>query len=54
MNIKDLTSTLTGGGVGLALLATVKWEAEPHGELLKAVAAFVLIGVGYLMYRRQA
>ncbi len=48
---KDTLSTLAGGGAGAALLATVRWELIPQGELVKIFVAFLLLGAGYMMYR---
>ena len=50
--MRDLGSTIAGGGAGLALLLTVRWEAIPQGEAVKVAAAFVLLVLGYLMYRK--
>lgn len=47
----DEMSTIAGGGAGLALLATVRWEAIPYGEAVKIGVAVLLVLVGYLMYR---
>jgi hypothetical protein len=49
--IADYASTAAGGGVGLSLLATVRWEQVPQGELLKALIAVGLIVGGAWMYR---
>lgn len=48
---QDHISTLAGSGAGAALLATVRWEAVPHGELVKIGLAVVLMVLGYLFYR---
>ena len=48
---RDTGSTIAGGGAGLALLLTVRWEAVPMGELVKIGVAIVLMLVGYLIYR---
>lgn len=48
--MKDSISTLAGGGSGLALLLTVKWEAIAHGELIKVGMVVFLILVGWAMY----
>ena len=48
---KDVASTLAGGGAGLALLVTVRWEAVPYGELVKVGVAVLLVLAGYFMYR---
>ena len=48
---KDDASTIAGGGAGVALLLTVRWEAIPHGELVKVAVALMLSFVGYFMYR---
>ena len=47
----DLASTIAGGGAGLCLLLTVRWNAIPSGELLKVGVALTLALVGSLMYR---
>jgi hypothetical protein len=49
----DLATTAMGSGAGAALLATVRWELVPHGEMAKILVAFALMAVGYLMYRRK-
>ena len=49
---RDLGSTIAGGGAGLALLLTVRWEAIPQGEAIKVLMVVFLIIVGYLMYRK--
>lgn len=49
--MKDTASTIVGGGAGLTLLLTVRWETIPAGECVKVVVALVLALVGYLMYR---
>jgi hypothetical protein len=46
----DLATTLAGGGAGLALLLTVRWEAVPAGELVKVAVAMVLIVIGVRTY----
>jgi hypothetical protein len=51
--IADVLSTGAGGAAGMSLLASVRWEAVPHGELVKIAAAFALLWSGYLMYRRK-
>ena len=48
---QDSASTIAGGGAGLALLLTVRWEAVPHGEAVKIGVALVLAVFGYCMYR---
>lgn len=48
---REAVSTLAGGGAGMAMLASVRWEAVPHGECVKVGVAIVLIAFGYLMYR---
>lgn len=53
-HIKDLSSTLAGGGAGLALLTTVRWEAIPYGEAVKIGVALIVMFGGYLMYRGKA
>ena len=47
----DLASTIAGGGAGLALLLTVRWETIPAGESVKVAVAVLLALIGYLMYR---
>jgi hypothetical protein len=47
---RDLSTTLAGGGAGLALLATVRWDLVPMGELVKIGVAILLMIAGYLMY----
>jgi len=49
---KDLASTIAGGGAGISLLLTVRWEAIPHGECAKVAVALALVCLGYLMYRK--
>jgi hypothetical protein len=49
---KDTASTLAGGGAGMALLLTVRWDAVPHGEVVKIVVALVLVALGCAMYRK--
>lgn len=49
---KDQVSTIAGGGAGLGLLLTVRWEMITHGELVKVVVALALIALGYCMYRQ--
>ena len=49
---KDNVSTIAGGGAGMALLLTVRWDAVPHGELVKVGVAVALVALGYLMYRK--
>lgn len=51
--IRDLGSTITGGGAGLFLLTTVDWKDISHGQLLKVAVALSLVALGYLMYRRD-
>lgn len=51
MLTKDTASTIAGGGAGLALLLTVRWEAIPYGECVKVGAALVILAMGYLFYR---
>jgi hypothetical protein len=48
---KDEASTIAGGGAGLALLLTVRWESIPMGELCKVGVALTLILIGYFCYR---
>lgn len=48
-----MATTIAGGGSGLTLLATVRWELVPYGETVKIVTALLLTLVGYLMYRGQ-
>lgn len=50
-NKADIGTTLAGGGAGMALLVTVRWEAIPFGECVKLIAAFALILIGCRMYR---
>jgi hypothetical protein len=50
---KDQASTVAGGGAGMALLLTVRWEAVPMGELVKVVVAVLLMLAGYFMYREK-
>lgn len=50
---KDLGSTLAGGGAGLGLLMTVKWETIPHGELYKLAMVVFLIAAGAILYRKK-
>jgi hypothetical protein len=50
--MKDVGATIAGGGAGLGMLLTVRWEAIPHGEAVKVGVALVLILIGCLMYRR--
>jgi uncharacterized membrane protein YebE (DUF533 family) len=49
--MKDAASTIAGGGAGIALLLTVRWEAIPYGEAVKVGVALALAIMGYLMYR---
>jgi hypothetical protein len=51
METKDLGSTLAGGGAGLWLLSTVKWDVVPAGECVKIGVALLLVILGYRMYR---
>ena len=51
-DMKDVGSTIAGGGAGLGMLLTVRWEAIPHGELFKVAVALILILIGCLLYRR--
>ena len=56
METQDLNSTLAGGVAGLALIQQVRWEQfaqNPYGELAKLVTGFVLVAIGYLMYRQK-
>lgn len=48
---RDLGSTLSGAGVGLAMLASIHWESIPHGEVIRLIIALALIPAGYFMYR---
>jgi hypothetical protein len=50
---KDIGSTLAGGGAGVVMLSTVRWELIPCGELVKVCVAFALIGLSYVMYRSR-
>jgi len=47
----DSISTLAGGGAGLAMLATVRWEVVPQGECVKIGLAVLLMLMGYFFYR---
>ena len=49
--MKDTASTIAGGGAGLFLLSSVRWEVVPFGESVKVAVALLLAIVGYLMYR---
>lgn len=49
---RDLGSTIAGGGAGLALLLTVRWDVVPYGEAVKLMVAVLLVMLGYLMYRK--
>lgn len=51
-NSCDLGTTLAGGGAGLWLLSTVKWEAVPYGECVKIAVALTLAILGYRMYSK--
>ena len=53
MDLKDLGTTLAGGGAGLWLLSTVKWDAVPAGECVKIAVALLLVILGYRMYRMR-
>ena len=48
--MKDATSIIAGGGAGIALLLTVRWEAIPCGEAVKIGVA--LAGL-YLKARKD-
>ena len=49
----DTTTTLAGGAMGLHLLMTVQYSALPSwSEFTKLGVAFVMIILGYLMYRK--
>lgn len=50
--LKDLGSTIAGGGAGLGLLMTVRWEAVPHGECVKVAVALAILVLGYFAYRK--
>jgi hypothetical protein len=50
---RDNASTLAGGGAGLAMLATVRWEAVPAGELVKIAVSLLLMVLGYWLYRGE-
>jgi hypothetical protein len=47
----DLGSTIAGGGAGMGMLLTVKWELVPQGETVKVTVALLLILLGYFAYR---
>lgn len=47
----DIVSTMAGGGAGIGVLMTVRWEAVPYGELVKIGVALFLIVVGAMLYR---
>lgn len=51
---KDNASTIAGGGAGLLLLQTVRWElvGVQWGESVKVAVALILVAMGYLMYRK--
>jgi hypothetical protein len=49
--LRDLGSTVAGGGAGMGLLLTVRWETVPAGETVKIVVALILIWMGYRAYR---
>ena len=51
-NTRDLGTTLAGGGAGLWLLSTVKWDAVPYGDCVKIAVALTLAILGYRMYRK--
>lgn len=49
----DNSTTVAGGALGLHYLSTVNFAALPSwAEFAKLGVAFVLIGVGYFMYRQ--
>jgi hypothetical protein len=50
--MKDLGATIAGGGAGLGMLLTVRWEAIPHGEAVKVAVALALILIGCFIYRK--
>jgi hypothetical protein len=53
---RGTASTIAGGGAGLLLLQTVRWElvgVQP-GETVKVGIALLLALTGYLMYRKEA
>lgn len=53
MLTKDTASTIAGGGAGLLLLQSVRWElvgVQP-GESVKVGVALTLAILGYLGYR---
>lgn len=52
-DIRDLGSTIAGGGAGVAMLLTVNWAGIPHGESVKLGVAVLLILLGYLMYKHN-
>ena len=51
--MEDSASTIAGGGAGIALLLTVRWEAIPYREAVKLGVALALAIMGYLMYRER-
>jgi len=50
-DVRDLGSTIAGGGAGLLLLNSVDWAAIAHGQLVKLSVAILLILLGYVMYK---
>jgi hypothetical protein len=52
-DIRDLGSTIAGGGAGLWFLSTVNWSAIPAGECVRAGIGVLLIVLGYFWYRNQ-
>lgn len=49
----DHASTLVGGGYGMYLLSTVKWEAVPYGECVKIAVAVLAIALGTWLYSKR-
>jgi uncharacterized membrane protein len=50
---RDVASTIAGGGAGIGLLMTVRWDSIPHGEEVKVAVAVVLMVAGYFAYRAR-
>jgi hypothetical protein len=51
---KDVTTSIAGGAAGLMLINQVRWEAVPHGEMVKIGIALLLVIAGYWMYGGKA